>query len=74
MDAAMFVESLGEHKYTDKGNMTKEEIDLTIEVLTEAKKAGQFRAYGGCGLLECRDGREPLHGSQMERVYCVLVI
>jgi len=45
MDAAMVVESLGEHKYTDKGNMTKEEIDLTIKVLTEAKKAGQFRAF-----------------------------
>lgn len=45
MDAAMVVESLGEHKYKDKGNMTKEEIDLTIKVLTEAKKAGQFRAF-----------------------------
>ncbi len=45
MDAAMVVESIGEHKYTDKGNMTKEEIDLTINVLTEAKKAGQFRAF-----------------------------
>ena len=45
MDAAMVVESLGEHKYADKGNMTKGEIDLTIKVLTEAKKAGQFRAF-----------------------------
>ena len=44
MDAAMVVESLGEHTYGDKGNMTKEEIDLTIKVLTEAKKQGQFRA------------------------------
>jgi putative spermidine/putrescine transport system substrate-binding protein len=44
MDAAMVVESLGEHTYSDKGNMTKEEIDLTIKVLIEAKKAGQFRA------------------------------
>ena len=44
MDAAMVVESLGEHTYGDKGNMTKEEIDLTIKVLIEAKKAGQFRA------------------------------
>ena len=44
MDAAMVVESLGEHTYADKGNMTKEEIDLTVNVLIEAKKAGQFRA------------------------------
>ena len=32
------------YKYADKGNMTKEEIDLTIKTLIEAKKAGQFRA------------------------------
>ena len=45
MDAAMVIESMGEYKYTDKGNMTKEEIDRTMKVLTEAKKAGQFRAF-----------------------------
>ena len=45
MDAAMVVESLGEYTYPDKGNMTKEEIDLTMKVLTEAKQAGQFRAF-----------------------------
>jgi putative spermidine/putrescine transport system substrate-binding protein len=45
MDAAMVVESMGKHKYEDKGNMTKAEIDLTMKVLTEAKKAGQFRAF-----------------------------
>ncbi len=45
MDAAMVVESMGEHTYGDKGNMTREEIDLTIRVLTEAKRAGQFRAF-----------------------------
>src|SRR5438132_10971639 len=44
MDAAMVVESLGAHKYRDKGNMTKAELDLTIKTLIEAKKAGQFRA------------------------------
>ncbi len=44
MDAAMVVESMGKHTYADKGNMTKAEIDLTMGVLTEAKKAGQFRA------------------------------
>ena len=45
MDAAMVVESMGKYTYPDKGNMTKEEIDMTIAVLIEAKKAGQFRAF-----------------------------
>jgi putative spermidine/putrescine transport system substrate-binding protein len=45
MDAAMAIESMGLHTYSDKGNMTREEIDLTIRVLTEAKKNGQFRAF-----------------------------
>ena len=45
MDAAMVVEASGLYKYPDKGNMTKAEIDLTMKVLTEAKKAGQFRAF-----------------------------
>ena len=45
MDAAMVVEATGKYKYPDKGNMTKAEIDMTIGVLTEAKKAGQFRAF-----------------------------
>jgi putative spermidine/putrescine transport system substrate-binding protein len=45
MDAAMVVESTGKYKYPDKGNMTKPEIDMTMGVLTEAKKAGQFRAF-----------------------------
>ncbi|WP_406854923.1 extracellular solute-binding protein [Alsobacter sp. KACC 23698] len=45
MDAAMVVEASGLYKYPDKGNMTKKEIDLTMKVLTEAKKAGQFRAF-----------------------------
>ena len=45
MDAAMVVEASGQHTYGDKGNMTKPEIDLTIKVLTDAKKSGQFRAF-----------------------------
>ena len=45
MDAAMVVEATGAYKYPDKGNMTKAEIDLTMKVLTEAKKSGQFRAF-----------------------------
>jgi putative spermidine/putrescine transport system substrate-binding protein len=45
MDAAMVIEAMGEHKYEDKGNMTKAEIDLTMKVMTQVKKAGQFRAF-----------------------------
>jgi putative spermidine/putrescine transport system substrate-binding protein len=45
MDAAMVVESMGEYTYPDKGNMTRDEIDMTMKILTEAKKAGQFRAF-----------------------------
>lgn len=45
MDAAMIAESAGLIKYADKGNMTKEEIDTTINFLIETKKAGQFRAF-----------------------------
>src|SRR6266516_2587209 len=45
MDAAMVFEASGQYKYADKGNMTKAEIDLTMKIMTEAKKAGQFRAF-----------------------------
>ena len=45
MDAAMVCEAMGAIQYGDKGNMTKEEIDKTMAIFTEAKKAGQFRAF-----------------------------
>lgn len=45
MDAAMVCESMGEITYGDKGNMTKEEIDKTMAIFTEAKQNGQFRAF-----------------------------
>lgn len=45
MDMAMVCEAMGEVQYVDKGNMTKEEIDKTIGIFTEAKKNGQFRAF-----------------------------
>jgi putative spermidine/putrescine transport system substrate-binding protein len=45
MDAAMVIEATGQYKYPDKGNMTRDEIDLTMKIMTEAKKAGQFRAF-----------------------------
>jgi hypothetical protein len=35
----------GGRPYPDKGNMTKAEIDRTMKVLIEAKRAGQFRAF-----------------------------
>ena len=45
MDAAMIMEATGNIKYADKGNMTKEEIDKTIDFLIKAKQDGQFRAF-----------------------------
>jgi putative spermidine/putrescine transport system substrate-binding protein len=45
MDMAMVCEAMGEISYADKGNMTREEIDKTIGIFTEAKKVGQFRAF-----------------------------
>ena len=45
MDAAMAIESRGDIKYGDKGNMTPEEINKTVDILIEAKRAGQFRAF-----------------------------
>ena len=45
MDAAMVCQAMGEISYGDMGNMTTDEIDATMAVLTEAKQAGQFRAF-----------------------------
>lgn len=45
MDAAMAIEARGDFTYGDKGNMTRAEIDKTIEILIAAKKAGQFRSF-----------------------------
>jgi putative spermidine/putrescine transport system substrate-binding protein len=44
MDAALCFESADLIKYGNKGNMTKSEIDFTIDKLIELKKNGQFRA------------------------------
>jgi len=44
MDAALCFESADLIKYGNKGNMTKEEIDFTINKLIELKKDGHFRA------------------------------
>ncbi|WVT76056.1 PotD/PotF family extracellular solute-binding protein (plasmid) [Sinorhizobium chiapasense] len=45
MDAAMIMEAMGNIKYVDKGNMTTDEIDKTIDFLIKAKQDGQFRAF-----------------------------
>lgn len=45
MDAAMALEARGDLKYGDKGNMTREEIDATINALIQLKKDGHFRAF-----------------------------
>jgi putative spermidine/putrescine transport system substrate-binding protein len=45
IDVALAVEALGEIKYGDKGNMTRDEIDKTIRVMTDIKKSGHFRAF-----------------------------
>lgn len=45
MDAAMIMEAMGKIKYADKGNMTTDEIDQTIDFLIKAKQDGQFRAF-----------------------------
>jgi putative spermidine/putrescine transport system substrate-binding protein len=44
MDAALCFESAGAIKYGNKGNMTKKEIDFTIDHLIALKKQGHFRA------------------------------
>jgi putative spermidine/putrescine transport system substrate-binding protein len=44
MDAALALESRGDLKYKNKGNMTKAEIDTTINALIALKKQGHFRA------------------------------
>jgi putative spermidine/putrescine transport system substrate-binding protein len=44
MDAALALESRGDVTYKNKGNMTRDEIDKTINALIALKKQGQFRA------------------------------
>jgi putative spermidine/putrescine transport system substrate-binding protein len=45
MDAGMVCQAMGEIAYGDMGNMTTDEIDQTMAVLTAAKQDGQFRAF-----------------------------
>jgi len=45
IDIAMAIEARGDLKYRDKGNMTKAEIDKTIDAMLEIKRSGQFRSF-----------------------------
>ena len=45
IDIAMAIEARGDLKYGDKGNMTKAEIDKTIDAMLEIKRSGQFRSF-----------------------------
>ncbi len=45
IDIAMAMEARGDLKYGDKGNMTKAEIDKTIDTMLAVKRAGQFRSF-----------------------------
>jgi putative spermidine/putrescine transport system substrate-binding protein len=45
IDIAMAMEARGDLKYGDKGNMTKPEIDKTIDTMLETKRSGQFRSF-----------------------------
>jgi putative spermidine/putrescine transport system substrate-binding protein len=45
MDVAMALEARGDFKYGDKGNMTKAEIDKTIQIMIGMKKGGHFRSF-----------------------------
>ncbi len=45
MDAAMGAEAMGLVKFGDKGDMTREEIDILMDFLIEKKQEGHFRAF-----------------------------
>jgi putative spermidine/putrescine transport system substrate-binding protein len=45
IDVAMAVEARGDIKYGNKGNMTKHEIDKTIDLMQSIKHDGQFRSF-----------------------------
>ena len=45
MDAAMAFEAAGEITYADKGDMSREEIDRTVERLIELERSGHFHSF-----------------------------
>lgn len=45
IDVAMALEAAGRVKYGNKGNMTKAEIDKTVDAMLDIKRSGQFRSF-----------------------------
>jgi putative spermidine/putrescine transport system substrate-binding protein len=45
IDVAMALEARGDIKYGNKGNMTRAEIDKTINTMIDVKKSGHFRSF-----------------------------
>ncbi len=45
IDVAMALEASGRMKYGNKGNMTRDEIDKTIDAMQQIKHSGQFRSF-----------------------------
>jgi putative spermidine/putrescine transport system substrate-binding protein len=45
IDVAMALEARGDIKYGNKGNMTKAEIEKTIDTMIAIKKSGHFRSF-----------------------------
>jgi putative spermidine/putrescine transport system substrate-binding protein len=45
IDIAMALEARGDVKYGNKGNMTRAEIDKTIDTMIGVKKSGHFRSF-----------------------------
>lgn len=41
----MVCEAMGKIQYGNRGNMTQDEIDQTMAIMTEAKRVGQFRSF-----------------------------
>ena len=84
IDVAMALEARGDIKYGNKGNMTKAEINKTIEIMMVTKKSG--RKVNGKGRrhprwrrvlgtarqhrrVEHGDGRRPLPDAALERIH-----
>jgi putative spermidine/putrescine transport system substrate-binding protein len=45
IDVSMAVEASGHLQYENKGNMTRDEIDKTIDLMRDIKKSGEFRSF-----------------------------
>jgi putative spermidine/putrescine transport system substrate-binding protein len=45
IDVAMALEARGDIQYGNKGNMTRAEIDKTVDKMLDIKQSGQFRSF-----------------------------